>query len=440
MLNDFDPHNAPGELLPYERYKLYNWVHDIKPNVILEIGTGGGGSTYSMAEAIKKLDISSILFTCDPSDGLSLDFKKDYSFVKYHQMKSEEFIPMMIDENYDIDFIFFDGPDDPDIALEDILMLETHIKNGTYFAMHDWEFTKRSYDDQTTTKAQKIRPYMENSEKWGKVEVLSGFKKNSDFTDVEFDSVGLSLYKFKKGKISLAITTFERSDWVLRSFERVLKNDNIDEIIIVDDCTEIGTFIKLWEILDLRVNRKVRLYRNPYNLGPMRNKQEVVKSCKNEWVILLDSDNVIDNTYVDVVIKLNKNQNVIYCPGLTFRLDGTKMWDWSEFNYLIDKSKAKRNTTNALFITLLNTGNYFVNRKEYLSVFNDNVIDVNLCFNDALYYSYLWLLSGNKMKVVPEMTYVHSQHGGGIGGSWFANNTAACYSVTNDIKRKIRKW
>ena len=42
---------------------------------------------------------------------------------------------------------------------------------------------------------------MENSEKWEEVEILSGLKVNSDYhvyDDRNADSVGLSLYKYKK--------------------------------------------------------------------------------------------------------------------------------------------------------------------------------------------------------------------------------------------------
>ena len=45
----------PGEMTPYERYKLFNWVLDIKPKSVLEVGTGGGGSTRAISEAIKRL-------------------------------------------------------------------------------------------------------------------------------------------------------------------------------------------------------------------------------------------------------------------------------------------------------------------------------------------------------------------------------------------------
>ncbi len=91
----------------------------------------------------------------------------------------------------------FDGPEDPNTALNDIIYLEEHLPNDTYFSMHDWDLN-RSYDKGQSTKAVKIREYMEKSSNWELMEQLFSDKKNSDFDDFPFDSVGLCLYKFKK--------------------------------------------------------------------------------------------------------------------------------------------------------------------------------------------------------------------------------------------------
>jgi SAM-dependent methyltransferase len=187
-----------AEMLPYERYKLYNWICDIKPLNVLEVGCGRGGATYYMAEAIKSLDISSTIFTCDPKRGLPFLFLMRYPFVKFFKTKSHYLIQKIITDKVDLDFIMFDGPDDSMVAMNDIVSLEGYIKDGTYFCMHDWEIGKRGYDGEVATKSQKIRPYIEMSEHWVEIEVLSGVRKNNNDGDDEFDSVGLCLYKYKK--------------------------------------------------------------------------------------------------------------------------------------------------------------------------------------------------------------------------------------------------
>ena len=183
--------NSPyrgAEMLPLERCKLYNWVLESTPAMVLEVGTGSGGGTSYIAEAIKDIGTGYIL-TRDPLRKPNDDFFKTYPFVDYRKCRSDVIIEEVIERGLCIDFIFFDGPEDPDVALRDIKRLEQWIITGTLFAMHDWETTKRKYDGAISTKAEKIRPYMEESEHWKEVEVLSG---------QTIQSVGLCLYKYIK--------------------------------------------------------------------------------------------------------------------------------------------------------------------------------------------------------------------------------------------------
>jgi hypothetical protein len=183
-----------AEMLPYEREKLYSWVKEVKPTGVLEIGTGAGGGTSYIAEAIKDVGEPCLIHTCDPIRKPSNALLRVYPFIIYYNITSERMIMQVIKNKEDIDFIFFDGPEVPNIAYSDILTLENYIKKGTYFCMHDWETDKRGYDGGLSIKAELIRPYMERSDNWEEVEVLSGVKKN---VKGEFDSVGLCLYQFK---------------------------------------------------------------------------------------------------------------------------------------------------------------------------------------------------------------------------------------------------
>ena len=185
-----------AEMLPYEREKLYNWVLDSKPRNILEVGCGNGGATWPMAEALKLAKSNSKIFACDPERKLSRSLLLKYPSVVFYPVRSDEMISHILYKGIDIDFIFFDGPEDPHVAMNDIWRLEEVIPKGAYFAMHDWEFVTRGYDSGLSAKAKYIRPYMEHSKKWVEVEVLSGLEGNVDKGC--FDSVGLCLYRYDK--------------------------------------------------------------------------------------------------------------------------------------------------------------------------------------------------------------------------------------------------
>lgn len=187
-----------GEMLPYERFKIFNWIKEYKPKNILEIGCGTcGGSTKFMSDALNDINGGNI-YCCDPSRGPSETFLSRHENVKYFKETSDFLIDKIINENIEIDFAFFDGPENPDIAMNDIKKLEPYIKNGTYFSMHDWHFGARNYDGASSSKSDKIKPYIENSEPWEEIEVLLANKKNNKTGLEEVDSVGLCLYKYKK--------------------------------------------------------------------------------------------------------------------------------------------------------------------------------------------------------------------------------------------------
>lgn len=179
----------PGsEMLPYERYKLYTWISElIKPRNVLDVGCGVGGATYYISEGMKKCGSKGKVYSCDPGRGPSNSFLSIHKNVDYRSVYSNELISELINKNIQLDYIFFDGPEDPDVAMKDISILEEYISPGCYFSMHDWETDLRKYDGQISTKSLRIREYMEsNPSIWELVEVL----------DNSFDSVGLCLYKF----------------------------------------------------------------------------------------------------------------------------------------------------------------------------------------------------------------------------------------------------
>jgi hypothetical protein len=195
---DFTHTKYNGEMLPFERFKLYNWILDIKPTIVFEAGTGnGGGSTYFISKALTELNNDGIIHTCDPIRSIDENMMSECKNIRYYSINSNEMFEKLKDENIKPNFIMFDGPEFPEVAYEDIKILETYIEDGTYFSMHDWDLY-RPYDGGQSVKSVKIREYFENSDNWILIEQLHSNIKNSDFDDYEYDSVGLCLYKFIK--------------------------------------------------------------------------------------------------------------------------------------------------------------------------------------------------------------------------------------------------
>jgi choline kinase len=235
--------------------------------------------------------------------------------------------------------------------------------------------------------------------------------------------------------ISLAIANFNRHDMVIESFIQVMNNDLIDEIIILDDYSDIVEYTKLWNFIAQLNTNKVHLYRNAENVGSFFNKYKVVKRCCSDWVILLDSDNIIDNDYVNRVGQLEKDENIIYCPEVLYKLNKEGInWDYIDFvGKTINKKNIKQYMGFSQFSAWINTGNFFFNRKKYISVVEKNVTDKNLCLLDSVYFNYLWLKNGGELQTLAGLSYIHRIHA----GSYYIKNRKKFEGIAKILNTKI---
>lgn len=203
--------------------------------------------------------------------------------------------------------------------------------------------------------------------------------------------------------ISLCITNYNRHEMLLESFAQVLDDDRISEIVIVDDCSDMAIYDK---VLAATFNMwKVRLITNAENLGMSLNKKKAVELAKNDWCIILDSDNVIGPDYLDAMFTnpLPWDHTTIYCPSFAKpQFDFRKYAGW---HILHGEAVIDDGVGECLF----NCCNYVVNRAEYLRVYEHNP---EMKGTDTIWFNYLWLKASNSFYVVPGMEYMHRVHPG----------------------------
>lgn len=225
--------------------------------------------------------------------------------------------------------------------------------------------------------------------------------------------------------ISLCITNYNRYEMLLESFVQVLNDDRISEIVIVDDCSHISIYDK---VLAAVFNMpKVRLIRNAENLGMSLNKKKAIESAKNDWCIILDSDNVIGPDYLDAMFTtpLPWDHTTIYCPSFAKpQFDFRKYAGWHILHgeAVIDDSMGN---------CMMNCCNYVVNRAEYLRIYEHNP---EMKGTDTIWFNYLWLKAGNSFYVVPGMEYMHRVHD----GSGFLQDCSYNMKKAKEIKELIK--
>lgn len=219
---------------------------------------------------------------------------------------------------------------------------------------------------------------------------------------------------------SLCITTMDRYDSFLSiSLPKYLENNLIDEIIITDENGNDIEKIKK----NFPNNEKLILIQNEKRLGPFLNKIKVCSFAKNEWIVLMDSDNFADNTYFltakEYINKIINNQNnIILAPS-----KANPQFNYKHLSgFIYKKNEILNNNKKELVLikqgyndsmVLMNTGNYVINKNLFnkldLSNETNNIYKSSAC--DVIYFNTLLFEQTNvEMHVVDELEYEHVVH------------------------------
>ena len=199
-------------------------------------------------------------------------------------------------------------------------------------------------------------------------------------------------------KISICIPTFNRNNLLFESFAKVIDDDRVGEVIIVDDASKEDVF----EAVKSRcINYpKVRLFRQPKNVGVYENKAAAVSKASNEYCIIFDSDNVLDIDYLDKIYSVKWSAHTILAPDFA-----KPVFDYRKFGGItMNKINVAQYSFEPGFDCLANTHNFFVNKDAYLSAWEQHT---NILGADSIYFLYLWLLAGNDFHVLKGLEYFH---------------------------------
>jgi len=243
--------------------------------------------------------------------------------------------------------------------------------------------------------------------------------------------------------ITLAIPTYNRSSCVIDCFKKVISDSRIKEILIIDDNSDIEIYKSMVAgIENFRESEffsKIKIIRNDENLGSFRNKKKCVYESSMDWIVLLDSDNSIDVEYLNSLDGKNVKYT-IYTPSHA-------MCDSQYLNYTkysgcsVDKIKYKKILTDEreqIWDCILNTGNYFFNKKTYLACIDEEDERRDSFAADAFYLIYLWMKNtgGGKLEVVENMKYSHSLSS----DSHWVNNSAGSNSFIDELIKDVITW
>jgi glycosyltransferase involved in cell wall biosynthesis len=242
--------------------------------------------------------------------------------------------------------------------------------------------------------------------------------------------------------LTIAIPNYNRSDYAVESFKNVISSDLVSEICIVDDFSDEEIYLNLVDTIQKKQEvdesyKKVKIFRNDTNLGAFLNKVESVRRSSNDWVILLDSDNIIDLDYLEIIKNL-KDTKTIYSPS--HAICASKSLDYTNLSgTILDRELYKQIITkgDTSMDCVLNTGNFYFHRDTYLECVDKELEKIIPLATDVFYLNYLWFknIEGAKFEIVRDLKYQHRLHQ----GSYYVNNSAGSSKVLGEIKNTIKE-
>lgn len=208
-------------------------------------------------------------------------------------------------------------------------------------------------------------------------------------------------------KFSLAITTFNRASILIPKIKKWELYELIDEILISDDCSDDCEVLK-----NHTFTEKVKIFCNSKNLGAYKNKINILQKTKNNWSILLDSDNDFDENYINSIIEENSisglKEDILYCPTES---RPHFYYDCLKNNIIIDKNywNSYHDSSFCGVAGFVNTCNFCISKKGIdVLVSNLNIDNTNPIAVDCKYMTYILLKNNFILKPLKNMWYTHA--------------------------------
>ena len=260
---------------------------------------------------------------------------------------------------------------------------------------------------------------------------------------------------FDKKFLTVGIPTFNSSKYLTNCIKSVIKLETVNEVIISDDCSH-PTELKNIEQIISQFNKKklleIKFIKNKTNLGAFSNKYNLIKSSSNEYIYVLDSDNIASKN-LDIVAKniLNSkdSQSYLFQPNIMYQfwnnpktakfisqfdnkykvrffnedsvldlkyvkeslIANPGSYDLKQFsNYKesLTTNLKKDHLIDKWIFWILNCGNFIVSAKKMKQIAQKGLeINRELRSVDAIVFSYLWLKGGNKIKIFKDFYHHH---------------------------------
>jgi hypothetical protein len=229
--------------------------------------------------------------------------------------------------------------------------------------------------------------------------------------------------------VSVAIPVYGDPAMALKSARRLAGDPRVGAVVLNDDGSR-RRHVEALAAGAAGLGGKVRVFHNAENLGAFANKLATVALCPPGFVLLLDCDNFAGRDYLDALYSEPQwDAGTIYCPefaepAFDYRRISGKVIAFAQAQHILSGSRIR------WFRTLLNTGNFVVDRDRYVACARPYQ-DIAVAAADVIAFNYLWLQGGGRLKVVRGMRYRHTRHH----ASYFTRTSSVSTELAYDLGR-----
>ena len=252
--------------------------------------------------------------------------------------------------------------------------------------------------------------------------------------------------------ITVGIPTYNSSKYLNQCLKSIKNLKNIDEILISDDGSTVSELAKLKEIVlkyQIKHRLNIKILESTTNFGAYRNKLKLIENSKNEYIYVLDSDNIASKSLDDIINEIlnENNPKFLYQPNVMYHFwkyprlaqlmspyNKKYIVKFFDSNYILDRDSVKallidnsgtynlkdygnqlpsfkdpeKKIIDKWIFWILNCGNFIVNKKHMVDIAQAGLeFDRKILSVDAIAFSYLWIEKGMKIKIFNNFYHHH---------------------------------
>lgn len=279
--------------------------------------------------------------------------------------------------------------------------------------------------------------------------------------------------------ISVGIPTYNSSKYLKTCLKSVVNKKKVNEIIISDDGSTHEEILAIENIVSKFghiKNKEIKLFKNKKNLGAFQNKLNLIKKSRNDFIYILDSDNIAGKNLDSVISEIFQTTNsssYLYQPNIMYQFynspkiskfmsnfqkkykvrflkEGKPLYFNDIRNSLIrnpgsyDISQLAESSTNLTsdletdflidkwIFWVLNCGNFVVYKNHIINIIEKSpIFDKSLLSIDAVVFAYYWLSSGKAIKIIDSFYHHHRKREDSVS---FTEKENSSYAIKHFIK------